>query len=61
MFKVKIDGVETTLTFEYASGSRGYEYHTPGHSSSHSFNDHPQKGQKFRTNGHLYEVLEDWQ
>jgi hypothetical protein len=55
--KVLIDGVETTLTFEHFSGSRGYEYHTPGHTSSHAFNEHLKKGMKFRTNGHTYEVL----
>jgi hypothetical protein len=55
--RVLIDGVETTLTFAHASGSRGYEYHTPGHASSHSFSAHPEPGQRIRTNGHDYAFL----
>lgn len=56
-FKVKIDGVETTLTFDSVSGSRGYQYLTPGNAASHAF-PHPLRvGKRFRTNGHDYEVI----
>ena len=55
--RVRIDGVETTLTFDCTSGSRGHQYLTPGNASSHAFDWHPQAGEKFRTNGHSYEIL----
>jgi len=57
-FRVKIDGVKTTLTFDSRSGSRGYQYLTPGATSSHAFREPLVPGQKFRTSGHDYEVLE---
>jgi hypothetical protein len=56
-FRVKIDGVETTLTFDSHSGSRGYQYLTPGATSSHAFRERLVPGQKFRASGHDYEVL----
>jgi hypothetical protein len=56
-FRVKIDGVVTTLTFDSRSGSRGYQYLTPGATRSHAFREPLAPGQKFRTSGHDYEVL----
>lgn len=56
--RVKIDGVETTLTFDSLSGSRGYQYLTPKNESSHAFSsplEHMPR--KFRTNGHVYEKI----
>lgn len=55
--EVIIDGVSTVLTFRGNSGSRGYEYNTPGNASSHCFGEPLRAGQRFRTNGHFYEVL----
>jgi hypothetical protein len=55
--KVRIDGVETTLTYQSYSGARGHQYLTPGNASSHAFRDPLKKGDHFRTNGHTYEVL----
>lgn len=55
--RVKIDGVETTLTFDSHSGSRGYQYLTPGATRSYAFQEPLVPGQKFRTSGHDYEVL----
>lgn len=57
-FKVKIDGVETTLTYDRESGARGKQYLTPGNASSHAFPFPLRVGEKFRVNGHDYEVLE---
>jgi hypothetical protein len=56
--RVKIDGVETTLTFGSLSGSRGYQYLTPGNQSSHAFT-RPLEAmpRMFRTNGHVYEKI----
>lgn len=56
-FKVKIDGVPTTLTFDSHSGARGYQYLTPGATSSHAFREPLVPGQKFRTSGHDYEII----
>lgn len=56
-YRVLIDGVETTLTYDRHSGARGNQYLTPGAASSHAFSFHLQPGMKFRTNGHTYEVL----
>lgn len=55
--KVRIDGVETTLTYNKFSGARGHQYLTPGATSSHAFSQTLQAGQRFRTNGHDYEIL----
>lgn len=55
--RVRIDGAETTLTFDVYSGARGYQYLTPGNVTSHAFSEPLQAGQRFRVNGHLYEVL----
>ncbi len=55
--RVRIDGVETTLTYDRHSGARGYQYLTPGNAASHAFPDTLQKGQVFRCNGHRYEIL----
>ena len=55
--RVKIDGVETTLTFDAFSGARGYQYLTPGNASSHAFARPLEAGQRFRTGGHDYEVM----
>lgn len=57
--RVKIDSVETMLTYDSHSGSRGYQYLTPGHWASHAF---PWKledrvGECFRTNGHDYQII----
>ncbi len=57
-FLVRIDGVETTLTFDAYSGARGYQYLTPGNTSSHAFSEPLRAGTKFRTNGCLYEVIQ---
>jgi hypothetical protein len=58
--RVRIDGVETTLTFDQWSGSRGYQYLTPGAAASHAFSfklEDLEPGSSFRTNGHTYLVL----
>ncbi len=55
--RVKIDGVETTLTYDKTSGARGAQYLTPGNKESHAFSTLLCAGQRFRTNGHTYEVL----
>jgi hypothetical protein len=57
-FRVTIDGVETTLTYDRHSGSRGHQYLTPGNAASHAFGQPLVVGQAFRTNGHRYEILE---
>jgi hypothetical protein len=57
--RVRIDGQETTLTFDAFSWARGYQYLTPGNRGSHAF-PWPldrMSGRSFRTNGHSYEVL----
>lgn len=61
VYRVKIDGVETTLTYDSYSGARGHQYLTPGNAASHAF---PftlglMAGQRFKTNGHTYEVLNE--
>lgn len=58
-FRVKIDGVETTLTYDQYSGARGYQYLTPGAASSHAFpwKLDDMKGRSFRTGGSNYEIL----
>jgi len=58
--RVIIDGKQTTLTLDKSDlySARGYQYLTPGNASSHSFNQPLQAGQKFRTGGHTYEVLD---
>ena len=55
--RVRIDGHETTLTFDRYSGARGNQYLTPGNTSSHAFVEPLVAGTVFRTNGHRYEVL----
>lgn len=57
--RVKIDGVETTLTYNGHEFARGYAYLTPGNAASHAFpfTLGAYVGQAFRTNGHRYEVL----
>jgi hypothetical protein len=55
--RVRIDGVETVLTFDRYSGARGYQYLTPGAAASHAFPFKLEPGQRFRANGHEYEVL----
>jgi hypothetical protein len=56
--RVKIDGVETTLTFDSMSGSRGYQYLTPKNESSRAFSRPlEQMPWKFQTNGHVYEKI----
>lgn len=55
--RVLIDGVETTLTYDRFSQARGHQYLTPGAASSHAFSQAIHKGQRFRTNGHSYEIL----
>lgn len=57
--KVRIDGIETVLTFDAYSGARGYQYLTPGARASHAF---PWRlegapSSSFHTNGHHYEIL----
>lgn len=47
-----------TLDTSTSESARGYQYLTPGNASSHSFNQPLQAGQKFRTGGHTYEVLD---
>jgi hypothetical protein len=55
--RVRIDGKETVLTLDCFSGSRGYQYLTPGNWESHAFSRQLVKGACFSTNGHRYEVL----
>lgn len=57
-FRVTIDGVETTLTYDRHSGARGHQYLTSGNASSHAFAQPLIVGRAFRTNGHRYEILE---
>ena len=57
-FRVLIDGVENTLTYDRHSGARGHQYLTLGNASSHAFAQPLVAGQMFRTNGHRYEILE---
>lgn len=57
--RVRIDGVETTLTYDRFSGARGYQYLTPGNVSSHAFSRPLEPGTAFRTNGHRCEILRD--
>jgi hypothetical protein len=57
-FKVKIDGMPNTLTYDRHSGVRGHQYLTDGNASSHAFSSHLQVGWVFNTNGHRYEILE---
>lgn len=57
VWQVRIDGVETTLSYDRFSGARGYQYLTPGNASSHAFQVPLKEGDRFRTNGHIYEVL----
>lgn len=56
-YKVLIDGVEDTLTYDRESGARGRQYLTNNNRASHAFSFKLEPGQKFRTNGHNYEVL----
>jgi hypothetical protein len=55
--RVRIDGVENTLTYDCFSYARGHQYLTKGNASSHAFGEMLKKGQVFRTNGHRYEIL----
>ncbi len=57
-FRVTIDGIENTLTYDRHSGARGHQYLTNGNASSHAFAQRLAVGQVFRTNGHRYEILE---
>jgi hypothetical protein len=57
-FRVTIDGVPTTLTYDRHSGTRGHQYLTAGNAASHAFAQPLVVGQRFRTNGHHYEILE---
>lgn len=62
VIKVKIDGVETTFTYDSSSGARGHQYLTAGNASSHAFSsrlEDKRKGEVFVTNGHRYEILTD--
>lgn len=54
---VKIDGELRTLTLDRPSGARGLQYLTEGNAESHAFAFHLAPGQRFRTNGHAYEVI----
>ena len=55
---VTIDGVDTTLTYDSHSGSRGYQYLTPGNRASHAFpwKLEDRRGHSFRINGHEYVI-----
>lgn len=55
--RVRIDGKETTLSFDCFSGARGWQYLTPGNAGSHAFQTPLRAGQRLQTNGHDYEVL----
>lgn len=57
-FRVTIDGVPNTLTYDRRSGARGHQYLTNGNASSHAFTQPLIVGRKFRTNGHHYAILE---
>lgn len=57
--KVKIDGIENTLTHVHSSGN-GHQYNTTGNKSAHTFKykiDSYPKGTKFFTGGHQFEIL----
>lgn len=57
--KVLIDGKAETLTLTATPGRNrnDYQYNTTGNASAQRFNFPLQSGQKFRTNGHKYEIL----
>ena len=57
-FLVKIDEREKTLTYDSHSFQRGFQYLTANHGQSHAFNFELKVGWKFRTNGHVYEILQ---
>lgn len=57
MKHVLIDGVYTMLIYGSFSHACGHQYLTPGNASSHAFQHALIVGDKFRTNGHDYEVL----
>lgn len=57
-FHVTIDGVASTLTYDRHSGGRGHQYLTSGNAASHAFAQPLAVGQRFRTSGHRYEILE---
>lgn len=56
-FAVKIDGADNVLTLVYLSGA-GYQYNTRGNESGHTFRGALQVGDKFRTGGHEYQIIE---
>ena len=59
-YRVRIDGVETVLTFDSYSGARGHQYLTPGNVSSHALPfplARMKPGEKLYTNGHVYEFV----
>lgn len=55
--RATIDGNQTTLTYEEFSPARGHQYRTPS-GSSHGFPFKLEAGQRFRTNGRQYEILD---
>lgn len=59
--RVLVDGVKTTLTLRFSneSGARGFQYLTPNNASCHSFAWKPRTGERFRTNGSSYVILQD--
>jgi len=58
--KVKIDGKENTLTLiqSHGANSDGHQYNTAGNESGHRFRRLLKKGDKFKTNGCNYEILD---
>lgn len=54
-FEVTIDGKPNVLVLENQRPGK-YEYHTQDHHSSHSFPWPLKIGERFRTNGHVYEI-----
>lgn len=59
-FLVKIDGAETVLTLQGLRYAVCPVYHTPRNTSAHTFSTHLKTGDKFRANGHYYEVIGPW-
>jgi hypothetical protein len=57
-FTVMIDGKPNTLTLVYVSANGDKQYNTAGNASGHTFGFSLEKGMKFRTNGHSYEIIE---
>lgn len=56
-WRVLIDGVENRLTFVCFQLDGRRSYNTKGDRSQYSFDFRLEEGQKFRSNGHYFEIL----